>query len=187
MHRSTRRPLVALALLPALLLFGGCGEASDKIAEKAAEKAIENQTGGDVDIDADGGGVRVETPDGVFESDAEGNFSMESEDGTVTAGAGLPEDWPEDLPLPDGVEVVYGSSSPEGATVTLTGTGSVDDLMAEFEDLYGDWTAEDESTMESGGTSFRSARFVDGNRSLSVSVSDSGGEATAALVYTAGS
>lgn len=188
MHRSThRRPLVALALLPALLLFGGCGEASDKAAETAAEKAIESQSGGDVDVDVDNGEVKVETEDGTYESDGDGNVRIETEDGTFTGGSGLPDDWPEDIPMPDGVEVVYGSSSPEGATVTVTGSGSVDELMADFEDALSDWTAEDETTMETGGDTFRSARFVDGEREVSVSVSNSGGEATAALVYTAGS
>ena len=47
-----RTSSLTLALVIGAGALTGCGAAADKVAEKATEKAIESQTGGDVDANA---------------------------------------------------------------------------------------------------------------------------------------
>ncbi len=101
--RRLRRTLSAgIAALALPLTLSACGEAAEQAAEEAAEKAIEDANGGDVDIDIDedGGEVKVENSDGSFVS-----------------GGDLPDDYPSDeVPLVGDVQ--FGSSASTG-----TGTG----------------------------------------------------------------
>lgn len=98
-----RRTVAATTAALALPLgLGACGEAAEKAAEQAAEKAIEDANGGDVDIDIDEDG---------------GQVKVESSDGTYVGGGDLPDDYPsEDVPLVGDVQ--FGSSAATG-----TGTG----------------------------------------------------------------
>jgi hypothetical protein len=81
----TLRP-VSLALLS--LALAGCGSS---VAEVAVEKAIEQETGGEADVDLDlDGGMRIETEDGVV----------------VIGAKVLPSDWPTDVPVYPGATVV---------------------------------------------------------------------------------
>lgn len=73
------------------LALSGCADPGELLAEKAAEKIIEQQLSDDdtsVDINADG----------------EGGMTIEGEDGTYKSGAHaeVPDDFPSELPLPDG-------------------------------------------------------------------------------------
>ena len=83
-------PLRALAAVTALLLLAGCGSAVENVAENAVERAIENEVGGDANVDVD-----------------EDSVTIESEEGSITAGSGsVPDDFPSDVRLVDG-EVTY--------------------------------------------------------------------------------
>lgn len=77
-----------LALVATAGLLVGCGAAADRLTEEALEKGAEEiaERGGAGDVDV--------------ELDDEG-LSVEGEDGSLNAGSELPEDWAEDLPLPD--------------------------------------------------------------------------------------
>src|SRR5690554_4129073 len=76
------------------LTLSGCANPGELLAEKAAEKAVEHaieqgsSDGTNVDIDADG----------------DGGMTIEDEDGTYQMGshAQVPDDFPSELPLPDG-------------------------------------------------------------------------------------
>ncbi len=70
----------AAAILAAAVALTGCG------AESSAERAVEKATGADVDIDKDGEEVTVTTEDGEF-----------------STSASLPEGFPTDIPIIDGV------------------------------------------------------------------------------------
>ena len=64
----------------------GCGNAVDDLAEGAVEKALENEIGPSAEVQIDGD-----------------SFTVDTEEGSITAGAGsVPEDFPSDVPLPDG-------------------------------------------------------------------------------------
>lgn len=97
-----------------------CGDGGDD----AAERLIEDASGGDldVDIDDDGQSVRIEGEDG---------------DSEFTFGTGeLPDGFPEDFPMPDDVSVESGTSVDGGAgfSVGLDYAGSVDDAADFYRD-----------------------------------------------------
>jgi len=96
-----------LALL-ALYAVAGCNKIAEKAGEAAVEKMIEAETGGDVDMDIDGGKV-----------------TFKDEDGTVTSvvgeGAKMPENWPAALPQYPGsnVEMAHSVSGEHGEAWTV--------------------------------------------------------------------
>lgn len=150
--------------------FAGCDSAS----ESGVEQLIESQSGGDVDVDLNGdNGFSVQTEDGGMSVDEDGNFvitdadgsvvtgnvegedgsfSAESEDGSfrIDASGEIPEEWPSDVPRPEGIE---GSSATvtESATelaITITGQAGesfVDDYGSTLEDAGYERTSNFES------------------------------------------
>lgn len=142
------RSVVAAA---AFLGVSGCSgeDLAERVAEEAIEQGLEAEgQSGDVDIDLDGDGVRIETPDGsaVFDvdGDGEGNISIQGDDGDVEVdlggadgqtvistpdgemviGAGeLPDGFPESVPLPRdlAIESVVSMDGDQGTAFTVTG------------------------------------------------------------------
>ena len=92
---SVTKGVVVGAIAGAALFLSGCGDAAEQAAEEVAEQAIEEQGGGDVEIDADGESFSVEGEDGS-------EFSVGSDE--------LPEDFPSDVPIPEGGTVESSSS-----------------------------------------------------------------------------
>lgn len=102
-----RTLLVAMALLLAIaaMQVTGCR----KVAEEAAEQAVEQATG--VDVEQDGDSVTI-----TSEDDEGGQVNI-----TTGEGAEVPDEFPDDFPLYDGD--VTGSSSvasPDGSMVVVT-------------------------------------------------------------------
>jgi hypothetical protein len=137
----TRFALVAAA--GATVALSACSDS----AETGIEQLIEQQGGGNVDIDSDDGSFSIQTEDGSMTVDDEGNFvvtdgdgsmitgnadsesgefNIESEDGSFSSGSTseLPEDWPADVPTPDGMTITTASSmdSTDGSAIQLSGT-----------------------------------------------------------------
>jgi hypothetical protein len=155
-NRTPAKVLTSIAAVAGLSLIAtGCGKSP---SEFVAEKVIEQQTDGEVDVDFSDGGIAIETPDGdvsvgedgsftitdgdgetvVGESDEEGGFTVEGEDGSfsVSQDGEIPAEWPSDIPEPEGVSI-SGSSvidSGDGSGITLAGT--VED-SASFMSEYG--------------------------------------------------
>jgi hypothetical protein len=110
------RALIQTFLLSTMLAFAGfgvsCQSASEKIAEKVVEQAIEGQTGTDVDIHSKDGEMTIET--------AEGSVKISTKDAV----------WPKDMPA--GVDPLAGaeivsvnvSESPVGKAWSVTYTGA---------------------------------------------------------------
>lgn len=109
-----RTPLVVRAAVltsAAALALTGCSSAVENVAEGAVERAIENELGESADVTID-----------------EDSFSVDTEDGSITAGAGsVPEDFPSDVPLPEG-EVAFAQrlDSGDGLSWSLIVTTSQD-------------------------------------------------------------
>lgn len=147
------RLLVVAAAVAALT---ACGKA----AETGLEKVIEQQGGGNVDINTDDGGISIQTEDGSMTIDEDGNFvvtdengetitgnaddesfNVESEDGSFTAGSAdeLPDSWPSDVPTPDGLAItsafVISEATADGMSVngTVDGEGFLDDYGTKLE------------------------------------------------------
>lgn len=131
----------------AALLLGGCGAdaAAERLAEESLERAIESGAEGSVsaDIDLDAGEITVE--------DDEGN-TLQS-----VAGAELPRDFPEDIPLVDGL-VISGVSTTDttgqaGWNVNLDIAGaSPRDVRDEAVGLLADAGYVSESSTDVGDT-----------------------------------
>lgn len=160
MRRHTiRRPLIAVCAAAGALSLTACGNAT----ETGLEKLIESEGGGDVDLDLDGdGGFSMQTEEGGMTIDEDGNFvvtdadgsvltgsadaetgefTIESEDGSFSGGATteLPEEWPADIPEPDGLAItsatVIGSDTEQAINIagTVDGDGFVESYASALE------------------------------------------------------
>lgn len=161
--RRRRHTMTAVALV-ALLGAGtvACGgddsanEAGDELAEQLAEAGAGVD---DVEIDSESGEVDIET-----------------EDGSVSIGSDLPDDFPEDIPLPEDYELIssMGGSSDGEQGWTISGTlpdadeDTFDGLLAAFTDAGFEVT--NEMTGESSNGQSSTATLDDGTWSVLLSV-----------------
>jgi hypothetical protein len=158
---AIRRPLITLATIGIAVGFTACGNAT----ESGVEQLIESQGGGDVDLDLDGdGGFSVQTEEGGMSIDEDGNFvitdadgsvvtgnadsetggfTAESEDGSfrIDASGEIPEEWPSDVPSPEGIEGASSTVTQSATELAITVTGQAGES---FVDDYG-------STLEDNG------------------------------------
>jgi hypothetical protein len=175
MRRTTGHHVLTLLGASGLAIaLSACGNAT----ETGIEKLIESQGGGDVDLDLDGdGGFSIQTEEGGMTIDEDGNFvitdadgsvvtgnadaesgefTVESEDGSFSSGATteLPENWPADVPEPEGLAIssatVIGSHSELAVTVVgnVDGEGFVDSYASALESAG----FEEQSTFTADGT-----------------------------------
>jgi hypothetical protein len=164
-----RRTVLAVALLGGLALTA-CGNST----ESGVEELIESQAGGDVELDLDeDGGLSVQTDEGGMSIDEDGNFvitdadgsvvtgnadtegggfSAESEDGSfrVDTSGEVPEEWPDDVPQPEGIEGASSTvtESPTELAITVTGQSGgsfVDDYSSTLESAGYEQTSNFES------------------------------------------
>jgi hypothetical protein len=161
------RGIGALCLAAGLAL-AGCG--------KATESIVESTAGGDLDISGE---------TFTFESDAD--------DVLIQGGAGtqLPENFPSDIPLPPGAQIMSATQTPEGSSVMWTW----DDITVEAFDAFvasvkaAGYDEEVTTTsMDLGDEGFtRGAILIGKGKTLSISalVSDEAGALT--IVVTADS
>lgn len=122
---------------------GGGSDSSDDAADKLAEKLAESGTeDADVNIDSDKGQVDVSTPDGEM---------------SFGSGTELPDDFPSDIPFPEGSTITSALSSTDGGVKTwsVTGTladadeGTFDDIIAQL--TADGWTKTSDMSGSSGG------------------------------------
>ena len=128
----TRTPLKLASLLAALaLLVVGCADDGDP--EPEDDPTVDVGEGDDSDVE-----ITVEDEDGEeitvrSEEDEDGISSeVESDDGTVGLTAGdLPDEWPEEFPVPDAVEVGQVFTVDEGEGLEIQAMfGYTDDFDA---------------------------------------------------------
>jgi hypothetical protein len=121
-RRTTRRTLAAAAAAVVLpFALSACGETAEQAAEEAIEKQAEEGGNGDVEVDLDDDGVKIEGEDGSFQS-----------------GTGeLPEDFPEEIEVIDG-EVATASSDSGTFYVIITTDKSEDEAYDDATGLLTD-------------------------------------------------
>ena len=148
--------IAALGLLVPTLGLGSAGCGVD-------EETIETDAG-DVSVSRDGEDVHVTARDGQVE----GRFGQ---------GAELPENFPDDVPIPDGAKIVGAMTSrepgSEGTMVSVQSDGSGDALLKAFRadlDANG-WTVDQELNMMGQ----RMLQASKGRRSLMVQVMERDG------------
>lgn len=158
---ALRRPQITLAAVGIVIALSACGDAT----ESGVEQLVESQGGGDVDLDLDGdGGFAVQTEEGGMSIDEDGNFvitdadgsvvtgnadsetggfTAESEDGSfrIDASGEIPEEWPSDVPSPEGIEGASSTVTQSTTELAITVTGQAGES---FVDAYG-------STLEDNG------------------------------------
>jgi hypothetical protein len=134
------------------------------VSEKATEKAIEQQTGGKVDIDTSG----------------DGSVDIETEEGSVSLGGGeIPDEWPDEIPLPDDLTVQTGAAmdASDGRLVSVVGATdeTPEELLASLKEALADWEISGESTSTGGGGTTTGAQWeTDGRRVTFAATSGSG-------------
>lgn len=103
------RWLVGLAL--AAVVNVGCGRGAERTTEEMMEEAMKQAGASDPHVQVSDGGVKIES------GDAGARTSVQvAGDGDI----GLPEGFPDDLPVPSGATVAYSMSSEgEGLSATL--------------------------------------------------------------------
>jgi hypothetical protein len=165
---TTHRPSRVLALGAGVALaVASCG---GNATESGIEKLIEQQAGGDIDLDFDNGsgGFSIDTEEGSMRMDADGNFVVTGPDGEVITGNAdsetggfamesgdgsfrisddgkIPEEWPSEIPQPSGYTVASSTIVGGGdglAGITLVGSSAQG--VVEFAETYG-------STLASAG------------------------------------
>jgi hypothetical protein len=160
--RSSLR-FLAIPFIASLLLVS-CGNPAEKAAENAAEKAIEQETGGKADVDIKNGTTRVQTKDGV-----------------VTVGEQqLPADWPKDVPVYPGAKVqVSGTSNTNGAASMFTIPGGKADVVSFYKQKLVEegWVIDVAADM--GASSIVSASKD--QRTIAVQIAESGEQTTVTI------
>lgn len=138
---------------------------------------IEGEDGTSLDIDEDGTFVATDGNGEVLTggADGEGGFTVEGSDGedVFATSDGIPEQWPSDVPEPDGLSDITGAYFSEGddLSIVVTGTASGDlrDAFDRYTDDLKDAGFEEESTFSQGDDA-ASATYTRGERRISVSV-----------------
>jgi hypothetical protein len=142
-----------------LAIYFGSRFVADR-GEQLVEQAIEGQTGAEVDLEQDEGTVKIETEEGSAE------FGL---------GAELPADFPSDVPIYPGAQVISSLSlGPNRASVSLQSSDNYADVVAFYEagiPAEG-WNVEsrNEFTADSGRSVILNA--TKGNRTVIVSVTE---------------
>lgn len=166
-----RRSIVLIGILA--LVASACGAAAENVAENLAERALESEGGGNVDLDID-------------EESGEVSVQMESGDGSgsLTIGGGeLPDGFP--IPVPDGGEVMstFSSETEEGTSYSVTISYPAD-RYEELASFYEDWIdgqADDVQKSETSGE-FTSSSFYSATADVNISVTTADEEAIVTLI-----
>lgn len=106
---------IGAAVIAGAMVLTGCGSATEKITETV----IESAGGGEVDIDIDEG---------------DGTFSFESEEGSFSVGGEGPKNWPDGVPLPEGLDFATEQADTGNVVVTSWTYGEGVDIGVVIED-----------------------------------------------------
>ncbi|MBS3908319.1 MAG: hypothetical protein KGZ93_01585 [Actinobacteria bacterium] len=117
-----KKVVVALVALMLAAVAAGCGGVSEKVGQKAAEKLIEEGTGGKVDIKGDN--VTIKTKEG----DAEVSIGSKK----------LPDGFPKDFPVYKGAELEGAMSTKQGGQTSMIVTFTSKDDFAKVVEFYKD-------------------------------------------------
>jgi len=165
----TRSLMAALAIGGVLIASTGCGKASEKIAEKATEKAIEAGAGGDADLDFTDGG-----------------FTVETDEGSSSFGAGMPSGWPADVSLPDDFAPTGGANISSAADTMITATGTtgkgIDELLA-FYDAELDGWEQAQSIESTADRRLVNRSYTNGNRTIAVGIVENDDDQEVTFTY----
>ena len=179
------------------------GDFSLNVDENGVEIDGTDADGNDFSLEADEDGINAEGRDGTLDVDPDGSFTatdaggdvttgevsgdgdsvdftVEGEDGDAvfTSGEGIPEQWPSDVPEPEGLDEIVGTfiSDAGVGNVVVTGTtsGSAQDVFDEYADRLIDAGFSEDTKLDQGDD-FSSATFSRGDTTVNVTTQSSGG------------
>jgi len=163
-----KKKLIIIGAVVVVLVVAGA--ASRFLGKSAAERAIEQATGGNAEVNSEDGTVTVKT-----------------DQGTYSTGDKLPSDFPADVPLYPGAKV-QGSVAAAGQTggghyVGLVTSDSLDAVAAWYKShvVSEGWTVASDATIN--GTVILGA--TKDNRNLAVTITSSNGQVSVGLAVTA--
>jgi hypothetical protein len=120
-----------------VVMAAGCKRLAERARDKAEEKAIEQQTGGQVKLDTEKGTMRIVTDAGAV---------------SVGAGSKVPDDFPKSVPIYPGSTVAFSATTSETGkeawTVSLETHDSKEAVAAYYKSNLGGFTLA--SNMELG-------------------------------------
>lgn len=175
------------------------GEVTFSADENGVQIDGTDADGNDFSLDADENGVDIETDEGSLNVDDDGTFVATDENGEVVTGQadsdggfvvesadgesvfstseGIPEEWPSDIPQPQGLTNVSGTYFAEGddsgIVVTGTAAGSLTESFEDFTSALASAGFDEESTFTQGDEA-ASATFLRDDVRISVSVQSVG-------------
>jgi hypothetical protein len=157
----------ALLLVPLTLLGAGCGKSlSERATEYAVEKAVEQQTDGNVDLDLNDGQISY--------TDNEGNKVQYGQN------IALPSDFPKAVPVYKGSTILTTATTPEGSYLSLQSADSAADVLAWYETELKGWTKEESFDMQ--GLSART--FTNPGMKVVVTVASQDGQTMINVQYS---
>ena len=163
---GNKKTLIVVAVIVLLVILGGVSYfLQQKSSERAAEKVIEDATGGKVDISDGGKKVTIETD--------EGKITVEQNE--------IPKNFPSDVPVYSGAEVITSSESGDNFTLTLKTNDSVSKVSDFYKTDLADkgWILSNPIDL-SGSTAITATKD---NRELNVIITpDTNGKTTIAIV-----
>ncbi|MEA2011154.1 MAG: hypothetical protein U9N78_10665 [Actinomycetota bacterium] len=157
---------IAVLMAGFSLLVAACGSASDIAGEKLAEELIEASVDGDVSVDVSGDG-----------DDA--TVSVETDEGSMSFGAGTEMPDGLEIPVPDGGDVMSAFTAEDVINVSLVyEQGNFEDIAGfydEWTDGTGDeWETQD-LTMDSGDEKQRTSMWISDADESMIIVADCAG------------
>lgn len=113
---------VFLSLILVITLTA-CGKSvSERISEKTMEKALENSTGGQADVDINDGNTKVKTDEGTVE---------------VGENVSLPVNFPKDLYVPEGkILSAVSTAENEGYSVMVDTDKTMEELFSTYQTKF---------------------------------------------------
>jgi hypothetical protein len=157
---------VIVSIVLVLFMASGC-KFGQNIAEEAIERAIEKESGENVEIDLDEGEMTIQGEDGeVNISSDDDTVKIESDDSEVTIGSGaeIPEGLPNIVPVYPDMEITASWTTTENDKNSYFLSGLTndkgDDVFAWYKDKLSGWDIDGEFTMsgDEGKTSSLSAK-----------------------------
>lgn len=191
-------------LLGAVILVWavGCGKTTEKVvekaAEKAAEKAIQTEMGKDAkaEVDVQGGSVKIVSQDGteqvsVSTQDGQTTVTSQSEGAksVIGPGATVPENFPKDIPVYAGAEILVSAEDVEAKTymVQARTKDPVETVGAYYKkELAGQGWTESQNVTQTTPAPMQMISFTKGERQLTVII-HSPDDATTLTIQTSGS
>lgn len=136
--------------------------------ENAMERAIENEAGGDADV----------------EMNADGTMHIETDEGTYNTGNEIPADWPEDVPTYADAIVQYSASvdpvsGKPGSILVMMSTDSIEDVTEFYKNELAAQGWNLEGSMQGGGMTIMGG--MKDERQVSVMIAGADGQTSITL------